>query len=285
MVMEAKSHRRSLRALDWLNVCMSDVQTGVGPYLAIYLMVTRHWDPAHIGLAMSAMGLASVVAQTPAGALTDRLRQKRWMIAAAAVMVAIGCLWIVTSPALAGVVAAQALIGSTATIFPTAVAAITLGLVGPSQLAARMGRNGACNHAGTVGAAILAGLIGYAIAQVEAALLITRDLTDHMLASEASRKTQEEIAHEINQPLAAVITNGNTCLRWISRDPPNLEEAGEAVRRVIRDSNRASIAADLGTSDITITLHHGQVMHKMWAGSLAELVRMAEKLGLPVTRY
>ena len=95
MVMEAKSHRRSLRALDWLNVCMSDVQTGIGPYLAIYLMATRHWDPAHIGLAMSAMGIASVVAQTPAGALTDRLRQKRWMIVAASVVVAIGCLWIV----------------------------------------------------------------------------------------------------------------------------------------------------------------------------------------------
>jgi MFS family permease len=130
MVMEAKSHRRSLRALDWLNVFMSDVQTGIGPYLAIYLMATRHWDPAHIGLAMSAMGLASVVAQTPAGALTDRLRQKRWMIVAASVVVAIGCLWIVTSPALAGVIAAQALIGSTATIFPTAVAAITLAVEG-----------------------------------------------------------------------------------------------------------------------------------------------------------
>ena len=165
MVMEAKSNRRSLRALDWLNVCMSDVQTGIGPYLAIYLMATRHWDPAHIGLWMSAMGLASVVAQTPAGALADRLRQKRWMIVAASVVVAIGCLWIVTWPALAWVIAAQALIGSTATIFPTAVTAITLGLVGPSQLAERMGRNGACNHAGTVGGAILAGLIGYYIAQ------------------------------------------------------------------------------------------------------------------------
>jgi MFS family permease len=207
MVMEAKSHRRSLRALDWLNVFMSDVQTGIGPYLAIYLMATRHWDPAHIGLAMSAMGLASVVAQTPAGALTDRLRQKRWMIVAAAVVVAIGCLWIVTSPALAGVIAAQALIGSTATIFPTAVAAITLGLVGPSQLAERMGRNGACNHAGTVGGAILAGLIGYYIAQegifylviamsggtILAVLLIREQDIDHDLARGA--RTQDGAAH------------------------------------------------------------------------------------------
>jgi MFS family permease len=181
--------------------------TGVGPYLAIYLMATRHWDPAHIGLAMSAMGIASVVAQTPAGALTDRRRQKRWMIVAASVVVALGCLWIVMSPTRAGVVAAQALIGSTALIFPTAVAAITLGLVGPSQLAERMGRNGACNHAGTVGAAILAGLIGYAIAQegifslviamsggtLLAVLLIREEDIDHDLARGAW--TQDGAAH------------------------------------------------------------------------------------------
>jgi C4-dicarboxylate-specific signal transduction histidine kinase len=47
------------------------------------------------------------------------------------------------------------------------------------------------------------------------------------------------IAHEVNQPLAAVITNGNASLRWLSAQTPNLDEAREAVRRIIRDGHRA----------------------------------------------
>ena len=48
------------------------------------------------------------------------------------------------------------------------------------------------------------------------------------------------MAHELNQPLAAVVTNGNACLRWLARDEPNLEEATRAVTRMIRDANRAA---------------------------------------------
>jgi two-component system, LuxR family, sensor kinase FixL len=48
------------------------------------------------------------------------------------------------------------------------------------------------------------------------------------------------IAHEINQPLAAILTNGGACLRWLRGEFPNLEEARQAAGRVIRDVNRAS---------------------------------------------
>ena len=46
------------------------------------------------------------------------------------------------------------------------------------------------------------------------------------------------IAHEVNQPLAAVVTNANASLRWLSGESPNLAEAREAIRRIIRDGNR-----------------------------------------------
>jgi PAS domain S-box-containing protein len=48
------------------------------------------------------------------------------------------------------------------------------------------------------------------------------------------------IAHEVNQPLAGIVTNANAGLRWLAGDSPNLAEAREAIRRIIRDGNRAA---------------------------------------------
>ena len=47
------------------------------------------------------------------------------------------------------------------------------------------------------------------------------------------------IAHEVNQPLSGVVSNGSACLRWLAGDGPNLEEAREAARRIVRDGKRA----------------------------------------------
>jgi C4-dicarboxylate-specific signal transduction histidine kinase len=47
------------------------------------------------------------------------------------------------------------------------------------------------------------------------------------------------IAHEIKQPLAAVVIGGNAALRWLTRDPPDIEEAKRSVERMIRDADRA----------------------------------------------
>ncbi|WJK12204.1 PAS domain-containing sensor histidine kinase [Pseudomonas fluorescens] len=48
------------------------------------------------------------------------------------------------------------------------------------------------------------------------------------------------IAHEVNQPLAGIITNASTCLRMLGADPPNVDGARETARRTIRDGNRAA---------------------------------------------
>src|SRR5882672_8933009 len=48
------------------------------------------------------------------------------------------------------------------------------------------------------------------------------------------------LAHEVNQPIAAAVTNANTCLRWLTRDHPDLEEAREAAMRIVKDGTRAA---------------------------------------------
>jgi PAS domain S-box-containing protein len=48
------------------------------------------------------------------------------------------------------------------------------------------------------------------------------------------------LAHEVNQPIAAAVTNANTCLRWLTRDHPDLEEARAAAMRIIKDGTRAA---------------------------------------------
>src|ERR1035438_2852791 len=65
---KASPSRRTLRGLDWLNFFLADVQTGVGPFLAIYL-AGYGWNEQRVGLALTVGGIAGILTQTPAGAL------------------------------------------------------------------------------------------------------------------------------------------------------------------------------------------------------------------------
>lgn len=87
-------------------------------------------------------------------------------------------------------------------------------------------------------------------------LAAAQDITQRRLAEEATNKVRSElahvtrvmslgaltasIAHEVNQPLAGIITNASTCLRMLAADPPNVDGARETARRTIRDGNRAA---------------------------------------------
>ena len=88
-----------------------------------------------------------------------------------------------------------------------------------------------------------------------AMLHINTDITEQKRAAEALQAAQAQlahmarvttmgelaasIAHEVNQPIAAVVTNGDACLRWLARTPPDLAEAQEAVIRIVSEGKRA----------------------------------------------
>ncbi len=96
--------------------------------------------------------------------------------------------------------------------------------------------------------------------RVDAFLLIYRDLTDYALASEALRSAQAElahanrvaamgqltasIAHEVNQPIAAAVMNAHAALRWLGADPPELQEAHQALGRIVDNGARAGEVID-----------------------------------------
>ena len=153
--------RRSLCALDLVNLLQADVGAGLGPFLAIYLMASRGWKPEMIGLALAAQGYATVAAQTPAGALVDWIRPKRLAIAIAAIVIGIGAVVVVRVDGIAAVVGAQIVIGLASVVIPPAIAAISLGLVGRPGFARRAGRNKAFDHAGNLMAAVTCGAAGY----------------------------------------------------------------------------------------------------------------------------
>lgn len=212
--MQAKIRRpskQSLRSLDYLNVFLADVRDGVGPYLAIYLQASQHWHPANIGIAMSATTIATVIAQTPAGALIDQLHQKRALIGLAAMFVSAGCIGIALLPTFPVVIGCQILIGVAAAVFPPAIAAITLGLVGHQKLERRVGRNESFNHSGNVLAAILAGLVGQFIARrgifflvavmaIASAIAVSR-IRQREIDDQLARGAKDgEAADELQQP-------------------------------------------------------------------------------------
>jgi predicted MFS family arabinose efflux permease len=148
--------------LDWLNFFLADVQTGVGPFLAIYLAGFK-WDQQQIGTVLTLGGIAGILSQAPAGALVDRMKSKRALIAVGVGALAVGALIIAFLPQFWPVLIAQALIGGTSSVFIPAIAAISLGVVGHNLFDRRQGRNQTFNSAGNVVAAISMGLIGYFI--------------------------------------------------------------------------------------------------------------------------
>ena len=160
-----KNPQQSLHALDWLNFFMADINTGIGPFVAIYLTATRHWNPASVGVVVSAQSIASVAAQAPAGWLIDWSHRKKWLITAAAAAVGLGAFGIVQAPNQTGEILTQILLGFAAALFPPAIAAMSLGIVGKKRLSRRVGRNETFNHAGNVSFALAAGAVGTWIGQ------------------------------------------------------------------------------------------------------------------------
>ncbi|MBA1191245.1 MFS transporter [Pseudomonas entomophila] len=180
--------------LDWLNFFLADVRDGLGPYLAIYLLAVHHWQPASIGLVMTVAGVAALLAQTPAGALIDRITAKRAVVVVAAVLVTGSCLLLPMIDSFGLVALTQTVSAIAGSVFAPAIAAITLGITGPKAFTRRIGRNETFNHAGNACSALLAGGLSYAFGPVVVFYLMAVMTVASMVA--VSRVPAKAIDHQ-----------------------------------------------------------------------------------------
>jgi PAS domain S-box-containing protein len=125
--------------------------------------------------------------------------------------------------------------------------------------------------------------------QAEAELHEAQAKLAHVTRVTALGELAASIAHEVNQPLAAVVTNAAACLRWLDRDPPNLTEARGTVQSIINDGNRAGEVIQRvrslvnKTADQKAPLHINEVVNEVISLLQHELLSHAVSLRLELS--
>jgi MFS family permease len=143
-----------------LNFFMADMQAGIGPFLAVFLLA-HGWASGLIGTVMTLGGVAGMLMTTPAGALVDATKHKKLyvIIPGVCTVIASGIVllsqsfWLVTASQVATAIAGAAI--------GPAVSGMTLGIVRQAGFNRQNGRNQALNHAGNMVDAGLSGFLGW----------------------------------------------------------------------------------------------------------------------------
>lgn len=151
---------RSLLGLNAFNFFTAGVQTGFGPFLAIYL-TEAGWDQGSVGLALSVGTVAGMVTQVPGGALVDHIYRKRAACAGGLAAIGISALVLVFWPGLVPVWGGQILHAIGSAVLTPAIAALTLTLSGHGAFGERLGGNARYASIGNAAAAALLGTVAY----------------------------------------------------------------------------------------------------------------------------
>jgi predicted MFS family arabinose efflux permease len=156
----AMCSRQSLRGLDWFIFFLADVQTGFGPFIAVYL-TTQKWTQVEIGLVLSIGGVVGLIGQMPGGAIVDAARSERLVAGLAVATIGVSALGYAVWPIFPVVASAATLHAAASCVLGPAIAAISLGLVGPFAIGERLGRNARFASLGNGVAAAVMGTAGY----------------------------------------------------------------------------------------------------------------------------
>jgi MFS family permease len=146
----------SQRGLDWFAFFLADIQTGWGPFVAAYL-TSNNWTQFDIGLILTVGTLATMALQVPIGLLVDHVIAKRVLAAVAVAAISGSAVLLAFWPSFNVVLVAKLLHAIASCLAGPVLASISLGLVGHTLLASRLGRNARFL---SLGNAIAAGLMG-----------------------------------------------------------------------------------------------------------------------------
>src|SRR5580698_3999942 len=163
------------RGLDYFNLFVANVQTGFGPFIAVYLS-GQSWTQTAIGVALSVGTVSSMASQVPAGALVDAIRNKTRVAAFSVLVFTASALMFAVYPIPLLVYLAEILHGISSCTLGPAIAAMSLALAGRYGMALRLGRNARYAAVGNGVGAALMGACGQYVSE-RAVFYLTAALT------------------------------------------------------------------------------------------------------------
>ena len=166
---------RAGRGLDWFNLFVANIQTGFGPFIAVYLS-TQSWTQTSIGLALSIGTVSAMASQVPAGAMVDLMPNKTRVAAFSVLVFTVSALMFAIHPIPLFVYLAEILHGISSCTLGPAIAAMSLVIAGRFGMGVRLGRNARYAAIGNGAGAALMGLCGQYVSE-RAVFFLTAALT------------------------------------------------------------------------------------------------------------
>src|ERR1700728_285596 len=163
------------RGLDWFNLFVANIQTGFGPFIAVYLS-GQSWTQTAVGLALSIGTISSMASQVPAGALVDAIPNKTRVAAFSVLVFSASALMFAIHPIPLFVYLAEILHGVSSCTLGPAIAAMSLVLAGRFAMGMRLGRNARYAAVGNGVGAALMGACGQYVSE-RAVFYLTAALT------------------------------------------------------------------------------------------------------------
>jgi MFS family permease len=196
--------RRVTAPLEALNFFMADMQSGIGPFLGVFLLA-HQWKSGMIGTVMTFGGVAGMLMTVPFGALVDATSRKRAYVAIPGACAVIASLLVLLSQNFWIIALSQVATAIAGAAIGPAVAGMTLGIVRQAGFPRQNGRNQAFNHAGNMIGAGLSGYLGwrfgysaifwlavvFAVLSIASVALIPRDAIDNAAARGVNDEAEE----------------------------------------------------------------------------------------------